>query len=49
MGTTPSYRIGLFIKEEIVNADMDPTLNDNSRGFNNYSAPGADSLRLLLL
>jgi len=46
MGTTPSYRIGLFIKEEIVNADMDPTLNDNSRGFNNYSAPGADRLKI---
>ena len=41
-GTTPSYRIGLYINEQIVNADMDASLNDNSRGFNNYSAPGAD-------
>ena len=23
-GTTPSYRIGLFINEQIVNADMNP-------------------------
>jgi hypothetical protein len=45
-GTTPSYRIGLFINESIINADMNPTLNDNSRGFNNYSAPGADRLRI---
>ncbi len=45
-GTTPSYRIGLYINEQIVNADMDASLNDNSRGFNNYSAPGADRLRI---
>jgi hypothetical protein len=25
---------------------MNPELNDNSRGFNNYSAPGADRLRI---
>ena len=45
-GTTPSYRIGLFVNEEIVNADLDETLNDNSQGFNNYAAPGADRLRI---
>ena len=44
--TTPNYRIGLFINESIINADMNPALNDNSRGFNNYSAPGADRLRI---
>jgi len=43
---TPSYRVGLFILEEIVNADIDETLNDNSRGFNNYAAPGADRLKI---
>jgi len=42
----PSYRIGLFVNEEIVNADLDETLNDNSQGFNNYAAPGADRLRI---
>ena len=42
----PSYRIGLLLREEIVNADQDPTLNDNSRGFNNFSAPGADRLKI---
>jgi len=43
---TPSYRIGLLLTEEIVNADIDPSLNDNSKGFNNYSAPGADRLKI---
>ena len=43
---TPSYRIGLFINEEIVTSDLDETLNDNSQGFNNYAAPGADRLRI---
>ena len=45
-GNTPNYRIGLFINESIINADMNPALNDNSRGFNNFSAPGADRLRI---
>ena len=43
---TPSYRIGLLIDEELVNSDEDPTLNDNSRGYTNYSAPGADRLKM---
>ena len=32
-GTTPSYRIGLFVSEEIITADLDETLNDNSQGL----------------
>jgi len=43
---TPSYRVGLFVKEEIINADLDETLNDNSQGYNNYAAPGADRLKI---
>jgi len=43
---TPSYRIGLFISEEIVNSNTDESLNDNSQGFNNYGAPGADRLKI---
>jgi hypothetical protein len=42
----PNYRIGLFVDEEIINSDLDETLNDNSQGFNNYAAPGADRLRV---
>ena len=45
-GSTPSYRIGLTLREEIINADLDPTLNDNAGGFNNFSAPGADRLKI---
>ena len=43
---TPSYRIGLYVNEEVVNADLDESLNDNSQGFSNYAAPGADRLRI---
>jgi hypothetical protein len=44
--TTPSYRIGLFVNEEIITADQDESLYDNSRGFSNYTAPGADRLKI---
>jgi len=43
---SPSYRIGLFLSEQIINADINPQLNDNARGFTNFSAPGADRLRI---
>jgi hypothetical protein len=43
---TPNYRIGLFINEEIVTSDQDSNLQDNSQGFNNYAAPGADRLKI---
>jgi len=44
---TPSYKIGFNILEEVITADLDETLNDNSQGFNNYSAPGADRLKIM--
>jgi hypothetical protein len=43
---TPSYRIGLTVSEEIVTAKGDSTLYDNAKGFSNYSAPGADRLKI---
>ncbi len=43
---TPSYRVGLNVQEQIITADLDETLNDNSQGYNNYSAPGADRLKI---
>ena len=43
---TPNYRVGLFVNEEIVNSDIDESLTDNSQGFNNYAAPGADRLKI---
>jgi hypothetical protein len=42
----PNYRVGLFVNEEIINSDIDESLNDNSQGFNNYAAPGADRLKI---
>ena len=47
-GTTPSYRVGLFVNEQIINADIDESLNDNSQGYNNFAAPGADRLKISL-
>ena len=44
--STPSYRVGLNVQEQIVTADMDEGLNDNSQGYNNYAAPGADRLQI---
>ena len=43
---TPSYRIGLFLNEQIINSDIDPNLNDNARGFTNFAAPGADRFKI---
>ena len=42
----PNYRVGLFVNEQIINSDIDETLSDNSQGFNNYAAPGADRLKI---
>ena len=45
---TPSYRVGLFVNEEIITAVDDPTLYDNAQGTSNYTAPGADRLKISL-
>ena len=42
----PSYKIGLEISEQIISSDEDSTLTDNARGFNNYTAPGADRFKI---
>ena len=42
----PTCRVGLRVIEEIINSDEDETLTDNSKGFNNYAAPGADRLKI---
>ena len=43
---TPSYRVGLSVVEEIITAGSDESLYDNAQGFSNYSAPGADRLKI---
>jgi hypothetical protein len=45
-GTTPSYRVGFLVLEEIINSDIDESLVDNAKGFSNYAAPGADRLKI---
>ena len=45
---TPSYRVGFFVNEQIITAVDDPTLYDNAQGFSNYTAPGADRLKISL-
>ena len=44
----PSYRVGFNVKEEIVTAVDDNSLYDNAAGFSNYTAPGADRLKISL-
>ena len=43
---SPSYRVGLTILEELVNAKDDNSLYDNAKGFSNFAAPGADRLKI---
>ena len=44
---SPSYRVGLLIDEELVVAsNTNDDLFDNAQGFSNFSAPGADRLKL---
>jgi hypothetical protein len=43
---SPSYRIGFTVFEETINSFEDDSLNDNAKGFNNFSAPGADRFKI---
>ena len=43
---TPSGRVGFRVLEETINSDSDSSLTDNSKGFNNFAAPGADRLKI---
>ena len=42
----PSFRVGLDIIEEVVNANDDASLYDNAKGFTNFAAPGADRFKI---
>jgi len=44
--TTPNARVGFFITEEIINSSSDQSLLDPALESSNYSAPGADRLKL---
>ncbi len=43
---SPSYRVGLEISEELINAKQDNSLFDNAKGFSNFAAPGADRFKI---
>ncbi len=45
---TPTYKIGLNVNEELINAKDDTSLYDNAKGFTNYAAPGADRFKISL-
>ena len=47
-GNRPSYRVGFAVSEDIITAKDDNTLFDNAKGFNNFSAPGADRFKIKL-
>jgi hypothetical protein len=47
--SSPSYKIGFDIVESIVSSDEDASLFDNAKGFSNYTAPGADRLKIELI
>jgi len=43
---TPNKKLGFETRESLVNSNEDSSLLDNSTGSTNYSAPGADRLKL---
>ena len=45
----PNYRVGLVISETLATAKDDSSLYDNAKGFSNYTAPGADRLKIDLV
>ena len=47
--TTPTYKVGFNVVESTTNYIDDPSLVDNAKGFNNYTAPGADRLSIELI
>ena len=45
---SPSAKVGFNIVESIVSSETDESLYDNAIGSSNYSAPGADRLKIAL-
>ena len=43
----PTCRVGFFVNEELVNSSMDSSLIDPALESSNFSAPGADRLKLV--
>ncbi len=47
-GVTPNYEVGFFVLEDFVTSSEDNSLLDNSQGYSNFAAPGADRLKITL-
>ena len=47
-GVRPSYEVGFFVSEDFVTPTEDSSLLDNSQGYSNFAAPGADRLKITL-
>jgi Domain of unknown function (DUF4815) len=45
---TPTYRVGLFITEDVITPEEDENLFDNAQGSTNFAAPGAHRYRVNL-
>ena len=43
----PTCRVGFFVNEEVINSSMDSSLLDPALESSNFSAPGADRLKLV--
>jgi hypothetical protein len=41
-----NYKVGFSVIETLVNSYEDSSLNDNAKGFSNYTAPGADRFKI---
>jgi hypothetical protein len=44
----PSVKVGFDVIEDILTPEQDSSLNDNSRGYSNFSSPGAHRLKISL-
>ena len=44
-----SYRVGLQIKEELIDSSADTSLQDNAQGTNNENAMSVDRLKISLI
>ena len=44
--SNPTTKVGFEITEKVITSLEDTSLNDNAKGFSNFSAPGADRLQI---
>lgn len=47
--TTPTYKVGFAISQNVITSQIDSSLNDNANGSPNYAAPGAHRYNINLV